>query len=70
MNYLDAIRQRVRTGHTRRELRRLFWCGTGRVVPAGVNLRTYVAEWHTQQQAINSGVKPSGFYLKTVGIQT
>lgn len=62
-NYLEEIRVAVRARHTRQELRRIYLHGTGKIVPAAVNLRNHVSHWHRDQQAINNGAKPSGFWM-------
>lgn len=68
MNYVSEIRASVRKRHTRKELACLYHTGTGRSVPLEVNLRAFVAEWHSQQQAINAGAKPSAFWRRANGL--
>jgi len=68
--YVDGIRMAVRKRQTRSELRRMFFNGTGRLVPNGVNLRSFVSKWHAHQQAINAGALPSLFWLEVHGLKS
>ena len=63
MHYLDAIEQQTRTGMTQRELKDYYFKQTGHAPPPR-NLRTHVARFRRDQNAINAGAAPTPLWKR------